>query len=80
MGAVRVSKLTKQQRALIERALKAATFENALFYNIVKQGPFPKCEAEVTMWIQERTRLYRESWIIARLQAILDGTENEWGL
>lgn len=67
-----MSKLTKRQRKVLEQLREAATFERASFDSV--HGP----QTIRTDQIAERTRLYRESWIIARIDSLLRGTEREW--
>lgn len=67
-----MSKLTKSQRKVLEDALKAATFEKADFFNM--GGPNFISTAD----IKEHTRVYRQTWIIARIEAVLEGREREW--
>jgi hypothetical protein len=42
--------------------------ELARFGQLANKGLLPTTEAEVTEFIKQRTRLYRESWIIAPLE------------
>lgn len=53
---------------LFEDALRSAKLETADFGTICQSGPFPTQERQVTKFIRERTRLYRESWIISPLR------------
>lgn len=45
--------------------------EKAHFGDIGRVGPFPTTEGEVTDFIKERTRIYRQSWIIGPLEEAL---------
>lgn len=53
---------------LLNRALTDAYMERASFSQLHARGPFPTNEAEVDKFIKDRTRLYRESWIIGPLK------------
>lgn len=66
------ARLTKMQRILLLQLREAATFKNASFNSV--HGP----EMIRTDQIKERTRLYRDTWIIGRIDALLEGTEREW--
>ena len=56
---------------ILNRALLDAQVERASFSQLHSKGPFPTTEAEVTAFIRERTRIYRESWIIAPLKSAI---------
>jgi hypothetical protein len=59
------------QRALLvtlRQVVADAKMDRAGFNYLASEGPFPTTEAEVTEFIKQRTRPYRESWIIAPLE------------
>ena len=62
---------------LLNRALTDAQMERASFSQIHPKGPFPTCEAEVDKFIKDRTRLYRESWIIGPLRQAIKLIERD---
>jgi hypothetical protein len=53
---------------ILNRALVDARMERASFSRLHDKEPFPTTEAEVTEFIKERTRIYRDSWIISPLE------------
>jgi hypothetical protein len=53
---------------ILNKVLFDASMERANFSRIVDGSPFPTTEDEVTGFIKERTRIYRESWIISPLE------------
>lgn len=62
---------------LLNRALIDARMERAGFNSIAHEGPLPTTEAEVTEFIKERTRIYRESWIISPIQRAINLIEQD---
>lgn len=60
-------------RSLIRETIDSAQMNKAAFDQLCGDGQdLPKTEKQVTAFIKERTRLYRESWIINRLRRIDD--------
>ena len=57
-------------RGLVKRALHAAKMADAEFSRNYDSN-LPKTEKEVTEFIKERTKVYRDSWIIKPLEAAL---------
>lgn len=57
--------------SLIENALRAASYDTASFEDICGSKEITLKESEVTTFIRERTRLHRETWIIAPLKEAL---------
>lgn len=53
---------------LLNAALESARLTRADFGQINSSGSFPTQERQVTKFIRERTRLYRESWIVSPLE------------
>lgn len=53
---------------ILNRVLVDTRMERAGFSQLHTKGPFPATEGEVTEFIKERTRIYRESWIISPLE------------
>lgn len=53
---------------LLASALESAELTRADFAEIATGGSFPTQEREVTKFIRERTRLYRDTWIVPRLK------------
>lgn len=67
------------QRALLatlRQVVTDAKMGNASFSQLTSKGPFPTTEAEVTEFIKQRTRLYRESWIIGPLEELISELED----
>lgn len=64
----------KQRRIneVLRDAQRTLAMETADFSQIVPTTPLPKTEAEVTDFIRERTRLWRDSWIDAPIQEALN--------
>lgn len=62
---------------LFDSARRAAKLDTADFGKIGSTGPFPTQERQVTKFIRERTRLYRESWIITPLQQAIELIQNK---
>jgi hypothetical protein len=62
---------------LLNRALVDAHMERAAFSQLHPKGPFPTSEAEVDKFIKDRTRLYRESWIIGPLKQAIKLIEQD---
>lgn len=62
---------------LLNQVLIDAQMERAAFSQIHAKGPFPTNEAEVDKFIKDRTRLYRESWIIAPLKRAIHLIEKD---
>ena len=76
--------LTKKQRALLQEARDAATLGSANFgdvfesiYRQTSPGVFEKIPS-LTDYIREKTAAYRDSYILANLDAILTHTEGQW--
>lgn len=68
------------QRALLttlRQVVTDAKMERASFSQLASKGPFPTTESEVTEFIKQRTRLYRESWIIGPLEEAIKDIEEE---
>lgn len=70
---MKVKKLTQ----LLEKILEDAKMERAHFGHLTSKGPFPTTEAEVTEFVKERTRIYRQSWIISPLEEALSLVKGE---
>lgn len=68
-----MSKLTKVQRQVLEQLRKAAAFERACFNNGSGEATMIRTDQ-----IKERTRIYRDTWIIGRIDSLLEGREREW--
>lgn len=71
-------RLPKHILSEIKEALSSAKMERASFDSMNKEGVTikegkgkPEHHASLTEFIKERTRLYRDSWIVARLERIL---------
>ena len=62
---------------LLNQVLVDAQMERASFSQIATKGPFPTTEAEVTAFIKERTRIYRESWIISPIKRVIELVERD---
>jgi hypothetical protein len=75
----------KALRDLVAEARKHATFENSHFSDIcayqkqpVEYVGAPLTERQVTEFIKDRTRIYRETWIVGFLDdalRMIDGQE-----
>ena len=67
--------MAKSVIALLEAALASSRLELAEFGKIwpPENGlPYPTSEKEVTPFIRERTKIYRESWLITPLELALE--------
>ncbi|MFA5132977.1 MAG: hypothetical protein WC444_06650 [Candidatus Paceibacterota bacterium] len=60
-----------QLKYLIKDARESATFERAHFYVFDRNGDKKNTE------LKERTKLYRDAWIISRLDRALEMIEKE---
>jgi hypothetical protein len=62
----------------LKDAIENAKFENASFGDptLNRVRDFPEFEKDVTPWIKERTRLFRETWIIPFLESALAEIEH----
>lgn len=72
--------MTKSEYREIEKVVRHLQMENCDFATI---GPnagngLPQTEREVTLFIRERTRLWRNSWCIAPLEAIVEKYSRKW--
>lgn len=67
----------KHVLSLLREVLQAAQMERAEFSRIIPNDSLPQSEKEVTAFIKERTRIYRESWIINPLKEVIDVIEGE---
>lgn len=56
---------------ILEQAHFDATMEQASFSRINTTDSLPKSENEVTAFIRERTRIWRQSWILSPLEEAL---------
>lgn len=63
---------TKRIQEVLREARKTLTMDNADFSLIVPLNDLPKTEADVTDFIRERTRLWRQSWIEAPINEALE--------
>ena len=66
--------LTAKEIKKLREIRRLATFESANFSKLMSEpehGSFPKSEAEVTDFIRERTRIFRETWILSALDELL---------
>jgi hypothetical protein len=64
---------TKEVAKQIRAAIAAAKLERAEFGSVHKSEDVPAMkEKDVTAFIRERTRLYRESWIVGPLEIALE--------
>ena len=67
-----MTNLRQWQQEALELAISRAKFEKAGFH-CMRDVDLPKNPHEADAWIKERTRLYRETWLIPLLEAILAG-------
>jgi hypothetical protein len=68
-----MSRLTQKQKRVIAEVLRVASMETASFSRIgAPVTELPMDESEVTGFICRRTRLWRESYILAPLRALLE--------
>ena len=68
-------KVSRRVAELLLDARRSATMKTAnfdLIHAIPGEEPLPTREGEVTKFIQNRTRIYRESWIISPLDEALE--------
>lgn len=65
------TKMPRSHLNLLRDAMSAATFDSAAFFSFDPDGD--KKDAE----LRERTRLYRETWIIPQIKAVIDWAENK---
>ena len=66
--------LTLKQIGLLRALRRVATLENAAFDHVGPAYPpvaLPTDESQVTHFIRERTRLYRETWLIPVIDQLL---------
>lgn len=70
-----MSYLTQKQQREIREVIRVATMERSSFSRIGFDGPFPTSEAEVNAFIRERTKIWRETWIIGPLEKLLRKAE-----
>ena len=66
--------LTDKQISRLRELRRYATLENALFDHVGPSdpdAPLPTKESEVTAFIRERTRIYRQSWILPIIDELL---------
>lgn len=84
-----MAKHTRQTKAFLQSARQAATFDNAHFHNSGEKITMHHIDGTtttltgqaITDFIKKRTRLYRQSWILAyldELDSILDGNKVNW--
>jgi len=68
------NKLSKGQRDCISEVIEFLSMENASFDGFWDDpnDPLPTSEKEVTEFIRRRTKLWRQSWVIGPLQALLE--------
>lgn len=57
---------------LLSEAIESAKLTNADFGSLGRANQLPTQERQVTKFIRERTRLYRESWIVSPLATIVE--------
>lgn len=62
---------------ILNRVLIDAQMERAAFGQLNTREPLPTNEAEVDKFIKERTRLYRQSWIISPLKRAITLIERD---
>lgn len=62
---------------ILNQVLIDAQMERAAFSQIHPKGPFPTNEAEVDKFIKDRTRIYRDSWIILPLKRVIHLIEKD---
>lgn len=62
---------------LLNRALTSARMDRADFNSIIPLENLPKTEIEVTKFIKDRTRLYRESWIVNPIKRAINLIEQD---
>lgn len=72
------SRLTRIMREL-ETLKKYAEFQRVNFANISTGDKFvyPTCEPEVTPFITERTRIYRDCWLVGTIEVIMSDVKAE---
>jgi hypothetical protein len=63
--------MTKTDLKIIKEVIKVARMEQASFEQIGERSPLPTAEALVTPFIVQRTRLYRDTWIIYPLEGLV---------
>lgn len=66
--------MTKEQIEKLRQIRRDATFEEARFgmlRDAPEEYPLPKCEADVDAFIRERTRIFRETWILSEIDELL---------
>lgn len=69
-----IKKLNELVGALKEMH-KISTMQTAAFYKLIQEEndlPYPSCEAEVTPFIIQRTKIWRETWITNQLEWIIE--------
>lgn len=64
--------MTQNLKQLLVDAYKSSQMELACFGRLHQEPDFPTSEKDVTPFIRERTRLYRESWITQPLREALE--------
>jgi len=70
--------MTKTELHVLKAVRDAATLERASFSRFSTDEPLPTSEAEVTDFIRKRTQLYRETWIIPKLDALIAKYEGKF--
>jgi hypothetical protein len=68
--------MTRKEHEKLQEIRRLMTFESARFgelWDDPQRNPLPKCEADVDAFIRERTRIFRESWILSELDELLAG-------
>jgi hypothetical protein len=66
--------LTEREIDKLREIRRLMTLETARFremWDDPERHPLPKCEAEVDAFIRERTRIFRETWILSELDDLL---------
>ena len=69
--------LTAEQIEKLRELRRLMTLEQTKFAELwddPERNPLPKREAEVDAFIRERTRIFRETWILPVLDELLEAT------
>lgn len=66
--------MTKEEHEVLSEIRRVMTLETSQFralWDDPERNPLPKKEADVDAFIRERTRLFRETWVLSPLDELL---------
>jgi hypothetical protein len=66
--------MTRKEHEQLQEIRRMVTFESAHFRELFEdpvKHPLPKSETDVDAFIRERTRIFRETWILGPLDELL---------